>query len=244
MKTNLLTLCIVGALCTFLSSCKINVMKGEGPKGTATPAVASFNAIDIDLSIKANINVQAGAQPGVQLNGYENLLKHIKATVKDNTLHITSDLDEMWTISGNDVVAEITLPSLNALSLSGAPDADIHGNITGNTFNLDISGSSKVVIDNINVDTFASDASGVARITVNGGAVRKATYELSGAGTINAFPLQADETEASISGTGKSEVTALKKLDASISGAGSIKYKGHPSVSQDVSGVGSISDAN
>ncbi len=240
MRPNFLYLATIVVVTLCLFSCKRNVRKGEGAKGTATPAVTSFNAIDIDLSIKANITVQAGAQPSVQLNGYKNLLDHIKTTIKDNTLYITSDLDDIWIVSGDDVVATIILPSLTSLSLSGAPDADIHGNITGPEFNLDISGSSKVIIDNINVDTFTSDASGVANITVKGGAVKKATYDLSGAGSIDAFPLQSEETEASISGTGKSELTALKKLDASISGAGSIKYKGHPTVSQDVSGVGSI----
>ena len=188
MRTNLLSVCAIAILTFFLFSCKRSIRKGEGPKGTTSPSVTSFNAIDIDLSLRANITVQSGGTASVQLSGYKNLLDHIKTTVKDNTLYITSDLDDIWIISGEDVVADITVPSLASLSLSGAPDANIHGNITGPEFNLDISGSSKVMIDNLNVDTFDSDASGVANITVKGGTVKKATYELSGAGTIDSFP--------------------------------------------------------
>ena len=178
------------------------------------------------------------------MNGYENVLKHIKTEVKGTTLHITCDLGDMWTIDCDSMTTMITLPVLKALTLTGAPDADIHGNIAGGDFKLDISGAANVVIDNINVDAFTSDVSGAADITVKGGIVKSAAYEISGAGKVKAFPLQTVETKASISGAGTSEVTAASKLSASISGAGTIKYKGHPSISQDVSGVGTITDAN
>ena len=227
-----------------ISSCKRNVLRGEGNKTSAMPAVTSFTAVDIDLPIKADITVQNGSQTGIQLNGYGNIIKHIKTTVKNNVLYITSDLDEMWEINCDDVSVQITLPVITALTLTGAPDANMHGNITGTDFKLEISGASKVVIDNINVDNFSSEVSGAADIEVKGGAVKKASYEISGAGKILAFPLQANETTASISGAGKNEVTALTKLSATISGAGTIKYKGHPSVTQQVSGVGTIADAN
>ncbi len=244
MKKPLLLVCAVVSLALLASSCRMNTLRGEGNKTTAAPALSSFNAIEIEIPLKANITVQTGSQPGITMNGYENILKHIKTTVKDNTLHITCDLGDMWTIDCDGLATQITLPSLAALTLTGAPDADIHGNITGSNFKLDISGAADVVIDNINVDTFASDVSGAADITVKGGAVKSAAYEISGAGKVKAFPLQAVETRASISGAGTSEATALTKLSAGISGAGTIKYKGHPSISQEVSGVGTITDAN
>ena len=233
-------LIIIGSI----SSCKMNTLRGEGKKTISTPSVSSFNAVNIDLSVKADITVQSGTQPRIDLDGYENIIKHIKTEVKNNTLYITSDLGETWTMDCNDITARITLPAMTTLTLSGAPDAYIHGNMTGPDFKLDISGASKVVIDDINVDNFSSDVSGAADIEVKAGAVKNASYEISGAGKIIAFPLQANETTASISGAGKSEVTALTKLSATISGAGTIKYKGHPTVTKEVSGVGTVTDAN
>ena len=237
---------LVAGFATMLSvtSCKRNVLRGEGPKGSVAQTVTAFSGVNVDISVKADITVKEGAQPSVQLNGYENVIKHIKVSVKDNVLYITTDLTDMWKMNCDDVTAQITVPSITTLTLTGAPDAYMHGNITGSDFKLDISGASTVVIDNINVDNFSSEVSGAADIEVKGGAVKKASYEISGAGKILAFPLQASETTASISGAGKNEVTALTKLNATISGAGTIKYKGHPSVTQEVSGVGSISDAN
>ena len=224
----------------FSASCKRNRLKGEGKKTTSTPVVTGFNAVDIDLSLKADITIQSGAQPAITYDGYENLIKHIKTEVRDNTLYITGDLTDTWNMDCDDVTAHITLPSLSALSMSGASDAYLHGNMTGPSFELSISGSSKVIVDNINVDTFSTEASGAAHIEIKAGSVKSASYELSGAGKILAFPLQTVETSASISGAGKGEVTATATLDVDISGAGSIKYKGHPTVTQEVSGVGSI----
>lgn len=242
MKKQLLLLAL-GASISF-TSCRVNELRGEGAKGSNSPSVASFAYVDIDLPVKADIVVQEGAQTSVTFDGYKNVLEHVKVKVEGNKMRIYTDLDETWEIDCDEVVAHITVPSLAGLSLSGAPDADIHGNIRGREFNLDISGSSTVVIDNINVEQFKSDVSGAGEIRVKGGNVRVADYEISGAGKIVAFPLQTEQTSASISGAGKSEVSASHKLMASISGAGTVKYKGHPAVTKDVSGVGSVSDAN
>lgn len=243
MKKYLLFVPVAAAL-FFCASCRMNTLHGEGNKTTTTPSVPAFNAVEVELPIKATINVQEGGQPGVTFSGYENVLKHLSAKVENNALHIETDLDETWSIDCEGISIVVTLPSLVALSLEGASDADIHGNITGSEFKLDISGAGKAVIDNINVDNFSGDLSGAASVHVNGGAVKHATYEISGAGKVVAFPLQAKETTASISGAGKGEVTALEKLTASISGAGTIKYKGHPAVTKDISGAGTLSEAN
>ena len=238
------TLCCVVCGSIALASCRPNVLHGTGKKGTITPQTGSFTAVDIELPVKASITVREGASPSVTISGYDNVLQHIKAKVKGDALEVSTDLDDTWRVDCDDMNVEITMPAMTALTLSGAPDANVHGNIAGNEFKLAISGASKVVIDNINVTTFTSEVSGAADIEVRGGAVRKSSYEISGAGKIKAFPLQSAATSASISGAGKGEVTALEKLDASISGAGTIKYKGHPAVTQNVSGVGSISEAN
>ena len=244
MNKYLLSLALVFGLIILTTSCKTNVLKGEGKKITDAPAVTPFNAVVIDVSLKAVINVQEGASAGVQLNGYENLVKHIKTKVENNTLRIYSDLDDTWTMDSDDVTATITVPSITKLKLTGAPDADIHGNISGSDFKLDISGASTVKMDNVNVDNFSVDVSGAANVEVKGGIVKHAQYEVNGAGDLKAYPLQSNETTVTISGAGTGHVTALQKLTANISGAGTIKYKGHPAISQDVSGAGTIADAN
>lgn len=232
------------AVVLFTSSCKQNVLHGEGATTTSSPVVSSFNAVDIELPLKAIVTVQEGSQPTIQLSGYTNVIEHIKAKVENNSLVLYSDLDETWRIDGDGITVSITMPSLTALSLTGAADADIHGNVTGGTFKLETSGASTVVIDNLNVDSFSSDVSGACNIEVKGGSTKKASYEISGAAKIKAFPLQTLETVTSISGAGKGEVSASQKLTVEISGAGDVKYKGNPAITKDISGAGSITAVN
>ncbi len=239
----ILLIAIIGLGC-IVSSCKLKVLRGEGPKGSITPETATFTGVDIDLPMDATITVQEGTQTTIRFNGYENILKHLKTKVENNTLVITSDLDDTWRIDLEGIDVIITTPSLNSLSLSGASDADLHGNIAGKEFKLEMSGACKVTIDNINVDDFSTEASGASSIEVKGGVVKHASYEISGAGKLKAFALQTNETSASISGAGKGEVNVTDKLTADISGAGTIHYKGHPTVTKDISGAGSVSEAN
>jgi hypothetical protein len=241
---NLFWVFIAVATAMMYSSCGMNVLRGSGKKTTMTPTTSSFNAVDVTISSKIKIYVQEGTSEKIVLSGYENILKHIKTEVRHNMLYVSFDLDDTWTVNDDDVEISISLPVLTALSMSGAPDAKIHGNITGNEFKLDVSGASDIVIDNINVDKFMVDLSGASELEIKNGTVRTASYEISGAGKIEAFKLLTEETSASISGAAESEVSVSGKLDASISGAGSVKYKGKPEITQHISGVGSVESAN
>lgn len=232
------------ALATLITSCGAHVLHGQGKKTTEIPSVPAFNAVDISVVSDVKITVAEGSAYGIEINGYENILKHVKTEVKDGTLHIEYDLDDTWNINDDDTKIRISVPALAALSLSGTPEVDVMGSIKGDAFKLDISGAGEVTIDNINTNTLNADLSGVASLQVKGGTVKVANYDISGAGKIEALALQTEETTTSISGAGKSEVWASGKLTADISGAGSVKYKGNPQVNKSVSGVGTVSQIN
>ncbi len=235
--------CLLAAAAAF-SSCKMNVLKGSGPTTNMSPEVAGFDAVDVHVPLRVEINVQPGAKPGVQLSGFKNVIDHIKAKVQDNVLVINTDLNQTWTIDGDGVTVVVTVPSLKGMELHGAPDAYIHGSVTGPSLDINASGASKISVDNVSTDTFDIEVSGAGDLDVKGGTVKYAEYEITGAGEVRAYPLQTTETSVSISGAGSSEVNVSQKLTARISGAGTVKYKGHPQVDQDVSGAGTIKDEN
>jgi len=244
MKKLVCSLLFLMLVAFLASACKVNVLRGEGAKGEITPAVAPFNAVDVDISTKVIINMKEGAQPGIVIAGYENIIGHIKTKVENNELKVYNDLDGTWAVDYNGLTLTITMPAITLLTMTGAANADIHGNLTGKEFKIDVSGASSVKMDSANVDDLSVDISGAGNITVNGGSVKNASYEVSGASNVKAFPLQTLATKISVSGAGNGEVTATQKLDAEVSGASKIKYKGHPAITQSVSGVSSLKDAN
>jgi hypothetical protein len=248
MKKYLLSIITLSLLAFSTESCTNHGagIMGRGNKVVQHPGVSTFSAIQISVPMKADIRIQDGATPSIEIAGYENLLSHIKVKVENNKLVVYSDLH--WNISfgreDDQTTAIIILPGLIALSLKGSPDAVIHGPLTSENFELEVSGSSSVSIDSMNTGNFSASISGNGDLTINGGTTKQATYQISGSGDINAFPLQAQESTASISGSGSAEVTAIQKLSVNVSGSGDIKYKGHPSISQNISGSGDITDAN
>jgi hypothetical protein len=105
-------------------------------KASSHPTVSAFDAVDVKLPIAVDITVQEGAAQMIRIDGYENLLSHVVTKVVGHKLKIYTDLDPSWSMDCDNIVCHIIVPSMAALSLSGAPDADVHGNIAGDEFKL------------------------------------------------------------------------------------------------------------
>lgn len=241
MKKSLAFVLLFGIV-LLAASCKRNVKHGKGPATTVTRTVAAFTDVEVSAPVTAMIKVEPGATPGIQLSGYANILEDIKTDVVNGKLII--DKDELIHFDlDKDVVATITVPSLNSLSIKGAADAEIQGTIQ-NDFNLKVSGAGDITIASVTAQHFTATLTGAGSLAVNGGAVNTASYKVSGAGDVEAFPLQAKVVKAKVSGAGDIQLTATEKLDVTINGAGEVSYKGHPTTTSDINGVGSLEDAN
>lgn len=202
-----------------------------------------FTAVSIEAPVSCNITIDPTAQPSIQLVGGESLTKLIKTKVKDSILHIYNK-DEFRIDWSDEVKANITIPSLRMLEMSGAGNTNVTGTIVGNSLKLDMSGVGRLTIAFIKVTELSADVSGAGSITIKAGTVDNANYDLSGTGTISAYGVQHGIAHASVSGAGSINLTATMQLIADISGVGNIRYKGHPAVTSDNSGVGKVTDAN
>jgi hypothetical protein len=230
------------ALCFFMNS-SCGPVKGTGDIVTQDRTVKSFTAIDLSSAITATIHVQPGATPSVTISTYKNIADLIETKVEGNTLSIGTE--NFTNISlDRDIMAEITVPSLTALSVHGSGEAKVLGVIAGNGFDLDISGSGEVDLQSLQLASFSVSISGVGNVNVTGGVAYKTEYSVSGSGSVHSFGLQSDDAEVGVSGSGDVELTANKTLDADISGSGTVRYRGHPQLKSDVSGAGNIAEAN
>ena len=228
----------------YLTSCLDNVVEGHGAMSTESrPVNKAFNSVEIDAPVDATITIQPGSTSSFSLSGYSNLLKHIRTEIKDSTLHIfIPEITEMHT--DKNLTAQITLPSLIGLSISGSSDVNIVGDIIGSEFNADASGAAKINVQSVNVDNMTVDMSGKGSFSALGGKVGVAEYDASGAMTIKAYGLECRRVRVDMSGAGHAEVFATEKLKADVSGAGNVTYKGNPQLITDISGIGSVSRAD
>jgi len=225
-------------------SCNGRVITGSGVQQTLTLNLSNFTKIEADNALQINVTINPSAPISATLAGDEAQFKYIATSVKDGKLHITCKENCVFMVKGGNPVLTVTMPSLEALDLSGDNDADIKGTVKGSNLITELSGHSNVTFERIDVTEMSQKISGAGTVNIGAGNVKKATYSISGAASVNAYGLTSNDAKIEISGTGTANVTAVDKLDVEISGAATVKYKGTAKVLEDISGVGSVTHVN
>jgi hypothetical protein len=129
---------------------------------------------------------------------------------------------------------DITMPSLSAVDFSEATNAEV-GNFDANTFNVILSGASKLNLA-IKTQKMFMDISGASQFTPSGNA-QKVSGDLSGASQLNAFGFFSDEMNVSVSGASNARVDVSKYLKVNASGASKMRYRGNPTTEISASGA-------
>lgn len=187
---------------------------GSGATATDTRPLPAFTAVD--LAGTNQLTVRVGGTQQVTVRADENLLDQVVTEVHDGVL-VVSDRGSFTTRGPMSV--EVTVPSLQAATLSG----------TG-----------QVTVTGVAGEAFAARLSGTGTLIVSGSAQR-VDASIPGDGALTLGSLLATDATVSIEGTGSATVHVTRNLDATVSGTGSIVYTGHPSsVIRNVTGVGSV----
>lgn len=234
-KLHLNLLLVVTAFClSALSSCQFNCVRGSGNQVSETRKVADFNKIDISGGFTVNLTQDSSLK--LNITADDNLIKYIKTSVDDNTLHIktTRNMCNTGKMSINIGIRKLEeLESSGAIELTG--DSIIH---TGDlTFRL--AGASKITLD-LDAANVTTRSSGAAELHLTGQASSH-RINISGVGKVYAYDFVVGDYYIETSGASDCEINVLHSLDVHSSGAADIKYKGNPSsVNNDKSGASSL----
>jgi hypothetical protein len=200
----------------FLTACSKDKISGSGPVATETRHAVNFTKITANGS--APVYITQGANFGVQVKGYSNLLPYMETIVNGNTLNVGYRHDV--NVKNDNVEVYVTLPTLESVVTNGSGNIETKGAFNGASLQVGISGSANVNIESGNVALFKVNS--------------------SGSGNVKAFGLTARKAEVSISGSGTAEVWAVDNLKATIAGSGVVYYKGQPVIETSISGSGKV----
>lgn len=241
-----------GILLSGLTAVVASDVTGSGKMASEKRKVGNYHAIR--LNVPAEMLAQVGTAGDLNIQADDNVLPHLKTTVSNGELLITSDgtLHNVRKIS-----IEAKTAKLDALSASGAANINVKG-MSGGNLSVNAAGASSIAVDG-KVDKFKGSLQGASKLRVAGlsgsefgvtadggsdisadGKVDKLSATLNGACSLKAAGLTARTASISISGAGNAEVNASSELNASISGVGNIKYKGNPKITKSIAGLGSI----
>jgi hypothetical protein len=185
-----------------------------------------------------NVYITPGAKSDIRVEADDNLLPLIITKVNGNEL-------EIYTKKGYDIKPTktiniyVTLDELEELSSSGSGGFYSKGKLKGNNVKFSFSGSTNTNID-LNANNLTVQVSGSSKLNLKGN-IPDTKYAISGSADVEALELQSSDADVNISGTGKLDIVAEKKLNISVSGMGKIRYKGTPVINQSSSGMAKIS---
>lgn len=219
--------------CFFDSGEKIN---GNGNISTDNRQPGSFSSVEQRGSF--DVELLVGDQPGVQLEGEENILSKIETYVDGSTLKIRTE--EGFNLRPTrSVKIKVTAPLFREVHSYGS------GNIISETlikndgdFKAGTSGSGDIRLEIIAPEVKAS-ISGSGDVTLKG-QTRKLVLECAGSGDFKAAELLAETVYIDIAGSGNASVYASKELKVDVKGSGDVSYKGSPSLQTDFKGSGNL----
>ncbi|HKQ53657.1 MAG TPA: head GIN domain-containing protein, partial [Pyrinomonadaceae bacterium] len=195
------TICLL-ALVAALGGCQLfkkgtGTTSGSGTSKVEKRSVSGFTSVDLSGAFEVEITVQQ--EPGLEIEGDDNLLPLVRTEVNNGVLEV---FNQKSFSTKNAIRVRISVPQLDAVSTSGASD---------------------IVVTGVKSDEFNISTSGAGSLKVSGEA-KMFALEMSGAGEVDAKELRSERVTVNSSGAAEATVYASQDLSVSASGAGTVNY--------------------
>ncbi len=230
----MLVAAVLLAGCTLAESL---ALVGSGNIVTPDETVTGFDRLDISHAFRADVS--QGDTFSVVIRIDDNLVQYLNVSKRGSTLEIGLDPLRSFTITRATMEADVTMPELAGLDLSGATRADIRGFSSTQDLSADVSEASTLRGD-IEAGDARFEVSGASTVDLRGSAV-DVRVDASGASTVDLADFPVDDADVEASGASTVTVNLSGTLDADASGASRVLYLGNPSLGRiDTSGASSI----
>ncbi len=202
--------------------------------------VPSFS--EISMRVSGKVYLEQGDRQSVRIVASQSTLDEIVTEVKDRSLIIRFKSNNLFMRSFNPGKIEIyvTVPEINALSVSGSGDITASNEIKSRILDLSVSGSGNISFDQLVADRVKAGISGSGNVTVDSGRSEDLTISVSGSGSFKGSDFKVRTVDARISGSGNCTVHAGESLKARVTGSGNVTYSGNPMVDTSVVGSGRV----
>ncbi len=200
---------------------------------------------EISLRIDAKLYLAQGDKQSVEIVAKESTLDELITEVKDRELIIRyKGANKFWNdFQPGKVEIYITLPEINAITVSGSGDVFNDGAISSRILNLTVSGSGKIKLDDLEAERVKCLQSGSGNIYLDGnGEATDLNISISGSGNFVGEDFEAKDVSVRISGSGGADVHCNENLKARIAGSGNINYNGNPNIDQSIAGSGKVQE--
>jgi len=209
---------------------------GSGNLVTENRQVSGVN--NLQVSINANVQIQQGATESLTVSVDDNLLPYLITEVRGGVLVIRFQPNtNIRTI--RPVQVNLTVKNLSGINSTSSGKVTVVGPLTTGNFNLNLSSSGDVEIQQVQADRITADLSSSGSVDIKGSA-NSLNLTLSSSGSFSGGDLQVQQATVTISSSGDATLWVVQSLQANLSSSGSVTYYGSPSVRQNTSSSGRV----
>jgi len=210
---------------------------GNGNVTTKTVNTGNYDAVNVVGSM--DVHLERGSEGSISVKTDDNLHEYIKIEVNGDELVIKTEKN-VYLKTKKGIHVTVPFKDISEVSLTGSGDIDTKDPIDTQNLEVNLTGSGDIVLA-ANTGAIEASVTGSGDMELSGKTV-SLEVGVTGSGDFHGFNLQADDTDAWVSGSGDVKVVANKNLKARVSGSGDIVYKGSPDKSDTkTSGSGDIS---
>ena len=216
----------------------VSCREDSGPyeETTKTYPLANFDRLDMGSAFR--IEVRKGTAFQVQVRGNRRDIDDLGLNVRNSTLEIQYDRNRQRN-RRYDMFITVTMPTVRAVSFSGASRSTITGFTDLRELSIGLSGASRSTAI-VNATSLSTDLSGASDLVVTGTG-NQLSGSLSGASKMEAYDFPVNQADLDLSGASTARIRVNDALTVKASGGSTVRYKGTPRVNSSVSGASSIS---
>jgi len=208
---------------------------GSGNLITQQKDFRDFSAIEVSSAFQ--VEISQSSFYSISITADDNIMDYIQVSKTDNTLNVGI---QRGSYQSTTLQVEIEMPEIDSLVLSGATIGIIKDFSSSELFVVELSGASRLEMQDINVGDFKVELSGASRLTAEGSGNDLLSI-VSGASNLDLSNLPVTNSNLSISGASQATVNLDGTLDATVSGTSTLYYIGEPTMGNiDISDTSSI----
>jgi hypothetical protein len=210
---------------------------GSGNVVTLEEEITGFDKVDVSHAFEVEISRAEAFSVIVHID--DNLRQHLRVVKRGSTLMIGLEPGRLSSIGEATLEAEVTMPELTGVALSGASEVAVAGFESMEPLDVSVSGASRLRGE-IEAGDGVFEISGASRVSLAGSA-GDVTIDASGASRLELSDFAVRDADVEASGASEVVVNPSGRLDARASGTSRVYYLGSPSLGEiEASGASSV----